>query len=187
MKRLSGFALVPYHLGRMTTYMALGVMAASVSGFLFSDPVQRGIAVVMLSLAAILFLASALPGGRIRLLPAQAHRLVSGLGKALGRAAAPFFRSPTVFHRYGLGLVLGFLPCGLLAAALMAVAATADPLAAAFGMAAFCAGTVPALFLVGSGGRFAKARWPEHMATAVRGVMVFNALSLFVMASSMVF
>lgn len=185
--RARGLALIPYHLGRMTTYMALGILAASMSGLIISTPVQRGVAAVMLGLAALIFLSVAAPGFRLALVPEPVRKQSRRLGSALGRLAAPFFGSPTVFHRYALGLVLGFLPCGLLAAALMAVAATAEPLAAALGMAAFCAGTVPALFLVGSGGRLAKARWPQQMTSVVRGVMVFNALSLFVMAGSMVF
>lgn len=187
LKRVRGALLLPYHLGRMTTYMILGVLAASVSGYLFAAPAQRAVTVALLSLAALLFLAAAFPGARTRVWPPALSRFLGKLGGVVGRAARPFFEAPSIVHRYALGVILGFLPCGLLAAALMAVASTADPLSAAMAMGAFCVGTMPALFLIGSGGQFAIKRWPRHMATAVRGVMVFNSISLFVIASSMVF
>jgi len=186
-KRATGALLVPYHLGRMTTYMILGVLAASLSGYLFEAPVQRTVTVVLLCLAAALFLAAAFPGMKTRVWPPVLGRALSHVGTTVGRAARPFFEAPSMVHRYALGVILGFLPCGLLAAALMAVASIASPLAAAMAMGAFCVGTMPALFIIGSGGQFAVRRWPRHMATAVRGVLVFNSISLFVIASSMVF
>lgn len=185
--RAKGALLLPYHLGRMTTYMILGVLAASLSGFLLSAPAQRVVAMVMLSLAAVFFLGAALPNLKMKIWPPVLGKLFNVFGKAVGSVAKPFFEAPTVFHRYALGVVLGFLPCGLLAAALMAVAATADPVAGAMAMGAFCVGTMPALFLIGSGGQLALRRWPNQTATVVRGVMVFNSVSLFVIASSMVF
>ncbi len=184
--RLRGAALVPYHLGRITTYMILGLVAASVSGMVFSVPAQRGVAVVMLLLAGVLFFVSALPSLRLAFFPAPLARLVGRLGQAVGAFARPFFDTPSTLGRYGLGFVLGFLPCGMLAAALMAVSATADPFAAAMAMAAFGIGTVPALFLVGSGGQLARARWPHRMASVARGVMIFNSISLFVIAGGMI-
>ncbi len=187
LKRATGALLVPYHLGRMTTYMILGVLAASLSGYLFEAPAQRAVTVGLLCVAAVLFLAAAFPGLKTRVWPPVLGRALSHLGGVVGRAARPFFEAPSVVHRYALGVILGFLPCGLLAAALMAVASIASPLAAAMAMGAFCVGTMPALFLIGSGGQFAVRRWPRHMATAVRGVLVFNSISLFVIASSMVF
>ncbi|WP_286829598.1 MULTISPECIES: sulfite exporter TauE/SafE family protein [Kordiimonas] len=187
LKRARGALLLPYHLGRMTTYMILGVLAASLSGYLFEAPAQRAVTVALLCVAAVLFLAAAFPALNTRIWPPVLGSVLSGLGAAVGRAARPFFEAPSMAHRYALGVILGFLPCGLLAAALMAVASTASPLAAALAMGAFCVGTMPALFLIGSGGQFAVRRWPRHMATAVRGVLVFNSISLFVIASSMVF
>ena len=137
--RVRGLALLPYHLGRMTTYMVLGIVAGSLSGMVFNVPLQRGIAVVLLTVAGILFLASAVPSLKRSLASTALQGVATRLGSALGRIAKPFFTAPTPWHRYALGVTLGFLPCGLLAAALMAVAATAEPISAAFGMAAFCA------------------------------------------------
>ena len=184
--KLKGLALIPYHLGRMTTYMALGVLAASLSGLVFNVPLQRGIAIMLLSVAGLLFLFSAIPVLKRGVTPVSWHLALARLGALLGRVAKPFFIQPTPAHRYLLGLTLGFLPCGLLIAALMAVAATAQPLSAAFGMAAFCVGTMPALFITGAGGRFVMHRLPFEIGTLARGVMVFNSLSLFAIAGGMI-
>ncbi|WP_417466229.1 sulfite exporter TauE/SafE family protein [Kordiimonas sp.] len=180
-----GFALIPYHLGRMTTYMALGILAASISGLVFSVPIQRGIAFVLLCFAGLLFFFSAVPSVKARVVLPFWHKGLARLGQLIGRFATPFFKGATPLHRYALGLTLGFLPCGLLAAALMAVAATANPLSAAFGMAAFCVGTVPALVLSGIGGRYALRHLPFRFETLAQGVMVFNGLSLFAIAGGM--
>ncbi len=184
--RVRGLALLPYHLGRMTTYMLLGVIAASLSGMVFSVPLQRGIAFVLLTVAGVLFLASAVPGLKRSVTPRLFPAAIARFGAALGHFAKPFFTAPTPWHRYGLGVTLGFLPCGLLAAALLAVAATANPVSAAFGMAAFCVGTMPALFLAGAGGRYALDHLPIRFSTLARGVMVFNSLSLFIIAGGMI-
>ena len=45
------------------------------------------------------------------------------------------------------GMLLGFLPCGLLYAALL-IAGSAEPLTAGTGMLLFGLGTVPALFMM---------------------------------------
>ncbi len=185
LRRVRGLALMPYHLGRMTTYVMLGVLAASLSGMIFNVPLQRGIAIVLLTVAGFLFLASAVPGLKRLVGPRMFQGSVARFGAALGHVAKPFFTHPTPWHRYALGVTLGFLPCGLLAAALMAVAATAEPISAAFGMAAFCVGTMPALFLTGAGGRYALDRLPIRFSTLARGVMVFNSLSLFIIAGGM--
>ncbi|WP_262690362.1 sulfite exporter TauE/SafE family protein [Kordiimonas aestuarii] len=185
LRRVRGFALMPYHLGRMTTYVILGVVAASLSGMVFNVPLQRGIAVVLLTVAGLLFLTSAIPSLKRVVAPQFPPSSLARFGAVLGRVAKAFFTNPTAWHRYALGVTLGFLPCGLLAAALMAVAATAEPISAAFGMAAFCVGTMPALFLTGAGGRYALDRLPIRFSTLARGVMVFNSLSLFIIAGGM--
>jgi len=192
--RVRGAALAPYHAGRMTTYVVLGVVAAGLSGAVFGSSLQQAVSVILLLIAALLFLMSAMPvTGGLKLGPKAGGALGEAIGRSgqlLGRAARPFFDRPTHWRRYGLGLILGFLPCGMLAAALMAVASTADMISAAFAMAAFCVGTIPALFLVGSGSQFALARWPAHrsgnLKTVARGVMVFNGVTLTVIAGGMI-
>lgn len=184
--RAKGALLLPYHLGRMTTYMVLGIVAAVLSGVLLSEPLQMRFATGMLVLAGIAFLVSAVPVAKVRLLPIAIIGPVAAFGRFVGELAKPFSRMTNSLGRYGLGVLLGFLPCGMLAAALMAAASTTEPLAAAFAMAAFCAGTAVPLFGVGLGGQAIQMRWPDRVPMITRGMMVFSGISLFAIAGGMI-
>src|SRR5438270_12802087 len=59
-RRLSAAALLPYHLGRLTTYGLLGTLAAGSAGALARAPWLRQLSTVLLALAALAFLAQAL-------------------------------------------------------------------------------------------------------------------------------
>jgi sulfite exporter TauE/SafE len=58
-------------------------------------------------------------------------------------------KSPTAGSKFSMGLLLGFLPCGLIYAALLKAAETASPLAGALTMLAFGLGTMGALLVLG--------------------------------------
>ncbi len=185
-KRLQGSALLPYHVGRITTYVLLGVIGAKLSQFLIGTPIQRGVAFVLLSAAGFLFLVNAVPSLKRTLRLGFKWHLGKTIGQYIGKLARPFFSKPAPLHRYGLGVLLGFLPCGLVVAAVMAVAATGSAVTAAFGMIAFGVGTIPALFLVGTGTQFALNRWPAQVRSVAAFVMAVNGVSLMVMAGGMV-
>ncbi len=185
-ERARGALLLPYHLGRMTTYMTLGVGAALLSGALLSKPLQVGFTIGMLMLAGAVFLLSAVPALKARVLPSAFSSRFAVMGRHIGALSKPFSHMNNSFGRYGLGVLLGFLPCGMLAAALMAAASTTEPLAAAFAMAAFCAGTAVPLFGVGFGGQVIAARWPHRMTAITSGMMVFSGISLFAIAGGMI-
>jgi len=184
--RMRGAALLPYHMGRITTYMGLGILGAVASQFLIGTPVQRGVAFVLLGVAGVLFIAHAVPSIKHMLRYEGSAKISRHVGQVIGKVARPFFTGKSVTHRWLLGVSLGFLPCGLVLAAVMAVASTGDPVTAALGMAAFGFGTIPALFLIGSGTKFALKRWPAGMQHVAVGAMVFNGVSLMVLAGSMV-
>jgi sulfite exporter TauE/SafE len=78
--------------------------------------------------------------------------------------------------------VLGFLPCGLLYAAIGAAAATSDPLAAAMSMTAFTLGTFPVLWLVGYLGGWAQRRWHKIARPVLPAIALVNAIVLGGMA-----
>jgi sulfite exporter TauE/SafE len=79
-------------------------------------------------------------------------------------------------------MVLGFLPCGLLHAAIGAAAATSDPLAAAISMAAFTAGTFPMLWLAAYLGGWAQRRWHRMARPVMPVIALLNAIVLGGMA-----
>jgi len=186
LQRLKGSALIPYHLGRMTTYVILGVIAAILSRQIIGSPIERWVAVVLLTIAGGVFIASAMPyfKGALKIFRGN---IIIKLAEKIGRIAKPLMSNPTGLKGYGLGVMLGFIPCGLIFAALMVVATTSDPISAAMGMILFTIGTIPSLLLVGFGSQFAFRRWPQTIRKFASIVMLFNGFSLFYMAGNIIF
>lgn len=179
-RRLSGAALVPYHLGRATTYAGLGAIGGLAAGTLAGWGGFRFLAAALLGLAALVLLGMAMP--RLKALVGGATGGESWWSRRIGRLARPLFASPAGMRGWLLGVALGFIPCGLLYAALAAAAATGDALAGAFAMLAFAAGTVPVLVAIGAIGHFAIGRWREPMLRWSPMLLVANAGMLVFMA-----
>jgi sulfite exporter TauE/SafE len=144
--------LPAWHLGRVLAYGSLGAVAGAVGRTL---PGPAWIPALVASLFLAWFaggLAGLLP--EPRLIPARLARL--GAGAAARPALGPQFL---------FGVANGFLPCGLVYAALGIAISQADPLGGAAAMLAFGAGTVPALTAAALGfrrllaGRLAIRRW----------------------------
>ncbi len=179
--RLSGAALVPYHLGRATTYAGLGAIAALVAGGFIEITGLKWFSAALLILAALFFLGYA--AQRIGVyLPWFKSGGESWWSRYVGQWTRPLFERPLGLRGYALGLALGFLPCGLLYGALAAAAASGDPLSGAFAMVAFSLGTVPALWAVGLAGHVAGQRWQGVMAGVTPVLMVLNAAALSYLA-----
>jgi sulfite exporter TauE/SafE len=181
--RLKGAALIPYHLGRFTTYCTLGAIAAWLVQGLAGLAPLRYFAAALLLVAALAFLAQAL-GRSVSLVPASVSRpTLSFLSQRLAALAQPLIaRSDRPGTRYLLGVVLGFLPCGLLYGALAAAATAGSASAGAVAMAAFTLGTVPALIAVGFAGGFLMRRAAGAVRFAATLFMFVNAATLSYLA-----
>ncbi len=174
-RRYGAGILLPYHLGRMTTYAALGAAAGAGGAVLARVPF---LSAALLTLSALMFLLLAL------------RRFATWLPSLTVPARMPSLLQPLLArlnHRtpwggYALGLALGFLPCGFIYGALTAAAASNDPWTGAAAMAAFAAGTAPALIAVGIAGQAAGHRWRSAMAAAAPFIMVVNAALLAALA-----
>lgn len=185
--RMRSALLLPYHLGRMTTYTLMAVLVHSFINlaFVFSD-LKALIAAPMLVLAATIFLVTAFP--RLSaVFPWASHIRFSLPYRWIDGGMRALMKSPTHLHRFGLGLLLGFMPCGLVVSALLASATAPNVFQAALGMMAFSLGTVPALVLVALGGQAIKGRFPGFASRLSRGAMVISSLWLFALAGTMVF
>jgi len=185
LKRLAGGALVPYHLGRGTTYSALGGVAALASKQLMRVPALHWIAAALLAFAALFFLGYALRGLGVRLPRIQglaAPGAAGTLARSWGKMIKPLFVHPVGFRGYGLGVALGFIPCGLVYGALAAAAASGDWLTGVFAMLAFWLGTVPALLGLGLAGGALLGRWPDIARQAAPVLLIVNGGFLFYLA-----
>lgn len=183
MRRLAGAALLPYHLGRATTYAALGAAAGALAAGAIAVTGLRWLSALLLALAALFFLGYALNTlGWLRPRRWQQRTSEGTWARRIGRLALPLFARPVGWRGYLLGVALGLLPCGLLYGALAAAAATGQPLAAAFAMLAFTAGTVPALLAVAAAGHVAGQRFRAAALQLAPALMLVNAATLSYLA-----
>lgn len=185
--RVLSSLLLPYHLGRITTYVVLSVLFSSVLNLAFLFQPLRGFIVApLLLLAALMFVVSAFPSvgavfpWAMRISLGVPARWLSGFYKPLIRERHPA-------ARYALGVLLGFMPCGLVVSALMASATAPTAGQAALAMAAFGGGTMPALIAVAAGGRLFEHFGLLRSPRIKQGFMVFSALWLVLLAGAFVF
>ncbi len=189
LRRLSGAALLPYHLGRMLGYAALGALAGLTAGALARVSGLDLVLGLLLAAGAVLMLAQALRQGAswlpARLGRAAGHLAIPGAAvpACIARPLQALLAAPHGWRGVGLGLLLSALPCGVLYGALAAAAASGSALAGALAMAAFVAGTVPALVALAMAGRFFGRRHGRAMGAVGAGLFALNGLLLAGMAA----
>lgn len=138
-----------YNLGRITTYTALGAFfgAIGTAGLLFNDvlPVQLGLYVLanLMLIALGLYLT-----GFTRLL-APVERAGGRIWRMVQPATRRFLPARHVGQALPLGLLWGFLPCGLVYSVLTTALLTGSATRGAGMMLAFGLGTLPNLMLAG--------------------------------------
>jgi len=184
--RLRGAALIPYHLGRVTTYACLGALTAFLSGGIIQASGFKFLAAGLLLFAGLFFLGYAARTLGIAIPGFGSSSKLGPLAGSLSDLARPLFNRPLGWRGYVLGVVLGFIPCGLLYGALAAASSTADSLAGFLAMAVFALGTVPALLIVGFGGHLAIGRWRGSMIWVAPILLIVNGGFLMVMALKMI-
>lgn len=182
LKRISDSLLLPYHLGRMTTYVVLAVIFSSVLNLalLFSDA-RALVTGPLLLLAGLLFLASAFPAiGKVFpwALKVQLLPPIAFFGNLVGRLAS----DANMLKRYFLGVLLGFMPCGLVVSAILAASTAETPVQSALAMGGFALGTMPALMFVGLGAKSVLRKYPNISTRVSQGAMVVSSFWLFALA-----
>jgi uncharacterized protein len=139
-----------YNAGRVFSYSVAGVVAGSLgqAGLLLrgSAPVQQ---VFMLAAGLTLCLMALYLAGVSPMM-----RGLESAGAVLWRQVEPFAKRmlpvDSVAKAVGLGMVWGWLPCGMVYAALLLALSTAHPLQGALVMLAFGLGTLPNMLLMSS-------------------------------------
>jgi uncharacterized protein len=166
-----------YNGGRLFTYLMLGALAGFVGRSIellgrFAGLMQPlAIAAGLLMIGVGIFLLGIIPA-RLQTFLRIPSSFIRRIGKLLS--------SPGASNRFALGLALGFLPCGLIYAALMKAMATGSPLGGAASMLAFGVGTTGALLAVGlfsSRLRMQMNRWGTQLAAA--GFMLMGAVLIW--------
>lgn len=176
--RLRGGLLLPYHLGRLTTYAGLGGLSGALSGYVVRESGFSALLGVVLSGAMLLFVLQGLRAAGIGWAPALGEAAAARFGAALARPLRAWFAQPTGTSGYLLGVALGFLPCGFLYAALAAAMGAGSAAGGFLAMAAFAAGTVPPLMVVGVLGSAAGSGWAGAMRRLAPALYLVNAVLL---------
>lgn len=140
---MAGEKLV-YQLGRVSSYTVLGVLAGLSGGAMVDAGFSQALSVIagaLMILTAIVQLVlhkELVPAGVTNSLLGPLHRYFRSLLKGSGGVAA----------HYGIGLVNGLLPCGLVVSALMGAIGTGSVVDGAAFMALFGIGTMPLMSAV---------------------------------------
>jgi sulfite exporter TauE/SafE len=170
--------LVGYQLGRVASYtltgLVLGGVFGGLLGLLDADNVRRGLRVLA---AAALLLGALVAFGRVREIGFGSGRRLWSHIAPLGRRLLPVTTLPRSF---AFGMVWGFMPCGFVYTVLLIATVQLDAARSAMTMAAFGAGTLPAMLLVAFGAqRFAgfSAR-PSARRVAGAALLASAALTL---------
>ena len=172
-----GLDFLWYHLGRLWTYSMLGIMAGFIGGSLkaggdiyHNHAWQKSISVGMSAFVILsgLLLLGLIPGIKL-------DQWLNGCGsKKLQRFTwfGKLLKQRGITARLLLGVIMGFLPCGLVYGMLVAVATIGGPIEGGIGMFAFGLGTLPGLtgVLIASG--LLPVTWRERGGKLAAVVMI---------------
>lgn len=138
-----------YNLGRITTYTALGVFAGAIgsAGMLFGDVLPVQLALYVAANLMLILLGLYLTG--ITQLLAPIERAGGVLWRRVQPLTARFLPARSVGRALPLGLLWGFLPCGLVYSVLTTALVTGSAARGGALMLAFGLGTLPNLMLAG--------------------------------------
>ncbi len=167
--RLRASLLPGYHLGRAVTYASFGALAGGAAEG-FAQATELGWPrAVFVGVAALLLILGAIGG------PGRLH--LPGTGQLAARIGhlvpAPGFAGDLV-----MGIGLGFLPCGLVLAALTASVSAGSVIEGALAMASFALGTALPLSLLSGAGAVAARRWRETLRRLTLPLLALNLAAL---------
>lgn len=138
-----------YNLGRVVTYSFLGMILGLIGGRIALAGAQQVVSIV---LGVVIIIAVLLPQ-KYKNYFAQ-HPLIQKLAHPLKSNIGVLFSKGTFSAMFLIGILNGFLPCGLVYVALAGAIASGDAISGAAVMILFGLGTVPAMFAASVFGKF---------------------------------
>jgi sulfite exporter TauE/SafE len=142
------FALT-YNVGRVISYAVLGIIVASFGGVIVKASPGLAVGIRLLS-GIVIILVGLKVAFDLRALNAI-ERMGAKLWSRIAPAAKGLVPVTNLRRALGLGLLWGWLPCGLVYSVLLIAATSAQPIHGAFIMVVFGLGTLPAMLLTGLG------------------------------------
>ena len=151
-----------YNLGRVATYSFLGAVFGLlgsrlvISGFQQSVSIVLGIAIVIAVLIPPMFKAKI-----------TQHRYIQKITLPLKSGISDLFKRGTFSAMFLIGILNGFLPCGLVYVALAGAIASGDAISGSAVMILFGLGTVPTMFAATIFGKFINLNVRRKISKAV--------------------
>ena len=138
-----------YNIGRVVTYSLLGAILGLIGSKLALVGPQQVVSIIL----GVLVIAAVLLPQRYKNYFAQ-HSMVQKLAHPLKSNIGILFKKGTFVAMFLIGILNGFLPCGLVYVALAGAIASGDAISGAAVMILFGLGTVPSMFAASVFGKF---------------------------------
>lgn len=198
-QKLKNLVLLPYHLGRITTYAIIGSVCSIARKTLEDFTSFKIFSVFFLLTASLIFLNLLFEKKLFNFTKAPLAKFKKNLpfkSKTLNKysllyffskfSLSKLFSNPQGIRGYFLGIILGFIPCGLLYGAFLLSASITQPFLAAIGMILFGIATFPSLFLTASSGYIFLKFLNREFKIISKIIILINSVTLFIMAISLI-
>lgn len=139
-----------YNLGRISTYAAIGLLFGLLGEVILLGSYQQTFSIV---LGLVMIILAVLLGSSYK---SSIYRPFYSLTQSLKSGMTGWLKTTTLSGSYLLGVLNGFLPCGLVYAAIAGAIATANLVSGLGYMVVFGLGTFPAMFVMALSGRALK-------------------------------
>jgi uncharacterized protein len=161
-----------YNSGRILSYGLLGLLFGALGNLIVAAKWQNGLSIA-LGIVILLYL----------FIPKKYFHFSSGnyLGKPfmwLRKQLGKLFHSAKLSSVFFIGILNGFLPCGLVYLALTSSAITANPVSGGLFMLSFGAGTFPMMFATVLMGNYLNQSLRQKISKAVPALLFFMAVLL---------
>lgn len=172
-----GLALTRYALGKMFTYVFLGVALGAMGAGAIATS-QNARMAVNVAAGSLLLLA-----GIRKVMPSRWQASWPSLGWRPSQASSGIGASPLPGGAFSLGALTGALPCGASGLALLQATATGAPTSAGVFMVGFAIGTFPSALGAALGGAWITSRVPRStLARAGGALLIAVGLAMMIRA-----
>ena len=141
--------LLAYNLARISSYVLVGALMGGVTALALHWLDIRLLQIMLQVVAAVIMLLLGLYLAGWWLVLARVEKIGGGLWRKIEPLAHRFIPVKTISQAFALGLLWGWLPCGLVYSVLIWSVASADALNGALLMLCFGLGTLPNLVAMG--------------------------------------
>lgn len=173
-------AHLTYNVGRLVSYLLLGLVAGALGAAFSRAGVLAGVSNAATLLAAVLLILWGVhalvvaTGGRVGVI-----RPPESWQNAMGSVLQRFAGKPPIVRAAAVGLLTTLLPCGWLYAFVVTASGTGSPVGGATVMVFFWMGTVPMMLAVGAGLQRLTGRFRERLPViSAATIVLLGALSL---------